>query len=137
MNAHAQIEAPEAVFQAPARVLVVDDTPQNLKLLEDLLGFQGYEVEAASSGEEALAMIRDRMPDLVLLDVLMPGMSGYDVCRAIRAEARLAMLPVVMITALEDRLGSFDLCVRVHVSFFASSSFSTVTSCRMSTGLGT
>jgi len=103
VNAHAQIEAPEAVFQAPARVLVVDDTPQNLKLLEDLLGFQGYEVGAASSGEEALAMIRDRMPDLVLLDVLMPGMSGYDVCRAIRADARLAMLPVVMITALEDR----------------------------------
>ena len=103
MNAQAQIEAPEAVLQAPARVLVVDDTPQNLKLLEDLLGFQGYEVEAAASGEEALAMIRDRMPDLVLLDVLMPGMSGYEVCRAIRADPRLAMLPVVMITALEDR----------------------------------
>jgi adenylate cyclase len=103
VNAHAQIEAPEAALQSPARVLVVDDTPQNLKLLEDLLGFQGYEVEAASSGEEALALIRDRMPDLILLDVLMPGMSGYDVCRAIRADPGLAMLPVVMITALEDR----------------------------------
>jgi adenylate cyclase len=103
VNAHAQLEAPEAAVQPPARVLVVDDTPQNLKLLEDLLGFHGYEVEAAASGDEALAMIRDRMPDLVLLDVLMPGMSGYDVCRAIRADARVAMLPVVMITALEDR----------------------------------
>src|SRR5205085_11518322 len=89
--------------QAPARVLVVDDTPQNLKLLEDLLCFHGYDVEAATCGDEALALIRDRMPDLVLLDVLMPGMSGYDVCRAIRADPHVAMLPVVMITALEDR----------------------------------
>ena len=97
------MEVPGTAVQSPARVLVVDDMPQNLKLLEDLLGFQGYEVEAAASGEEALAMMRERVPDLVLLDVLMPGISGYDVCRAIRADPRLAMLPVVMITALEDR----------------------------------
>ncbi len=103
MNAHAQIESPEPATLAQARVLIVDDTPQNVKLLEDLLGFHGYEVEAATTGEEALAMVRDRMPDLVLLDVLLPGMSGYDVCRAIRADPELAMLPVVMITALEAR----------------------------------
>ena len=103
MNAHADLEIPEAVVQSTARILIVDDTPTNLKLLEDLLAFHGYEVEAAASGEEALEMIRARMPDLVLLDVLMPGLSGYDVCRAVRADASLAMLPVVMVTALEAR----------------------------------
>jgi class 3 adenylate cyclase/CheY-like chemotaxis protein len=103
VNAHADLDAPHAVVQSTARILVVDDTPANVKLLEDLLGFHGYEVEAATGGEEALAAIRDRMPDLVLLDVLMPGLSGYDVCRAIRSDASLAMLPVVMVTALEAR----------------------------------
>ncbi len=103
MNAHIQIEAPEPRTDSPARVLIVDDTPANVKLLEDLLGFHGYEIQAAANGEAALAIMRDHTPDLVLLDVLMPGMSGYDVCRAIRADPALAMLPVVMITALEDR----------------------------------
>ena len=92
-----------AAVQAGARILVVDDTPPNVKLLEDLLGFHGYEVDAAASGEEALAMMDERAPDLVLLDILMPGLSGYDVCRAIRSNPHLQMLPVVMVTALEDR----------------------------------
>jgi class 3 adenylate cyclase/CheY-like chemotaxis protein len=103
VNAHADLDAPDAVVQSTARILVVDDTPANVKLLEDLLGFHGYEVEAATSGEEALAAIRNHIPDLILLDVLMPGLSGYDVCRAIRSDASLAMLPVVMVTALEAR----------------------------------
>ena len=103
MNAQAELENPEAVARSTARILIVDDMPANVKLLEDLLGFHGYEVEAATSGEEALEAIRGRTPDLVLLDILMPGISGYDVCRAVRADPRLAMLPVVMVTALEDR----------------------------------
>jgi CheY-like chemotaxis protein len=103
VTAHAHIEVPEIASNAPARILIVDDMPANVKLLEDLLAFHGYEVETAVNGGEALAMIRAVPPDLVLLDVLMPGISGYDVCRAIRGDASLAMLPVVMITALEDR----------------------------------
>jgi class 3 adenylate cyclase len=97
------MQPPEAATQPAARVLIVDDAPANVKLLEDLLVFHGYEVEVADDGARALAVIRERMPDLVLLDVLMPGMSGYDVCRAIRADPSASMLPVVMITALEDR----------------------------------
>lgn len=85
------------------RVLVVDDTPANVKLLEDLLGFHGYDVDAVRSGEAAVDAVRRSPPDLMLLDVLMPGLSGYDVCRAVRADAALAMLPIVMITALDDR----------------------------------
>ena len=104
MNAKVEIDSPDiAAESAQARILIVDDMPANVKLLEDLLGFHGYDVEAATSGEEALAAIRERTPDLVLLDVLMPGMSGYEVCRKVRADPTLAMLPVVMVTALEDR----------------------------------
>jgi class 3 adenylate cyclase/CheY-like chemotaxis protein len=102
MTAQADLDMPTATL-APGRILIVDDTPANVKLLEDLLGFHGYEVEAAAGGEEALAAIRARVPDLVLLDVVMPGLTGYDVCRAIRADPALAMLPVVMVTALHDR----------------------------------
>jgi adenylate cyclase len=88
---------------APGRVLVVDDTAANVKLLEDLLTFHGFEVEAAASGEAALSAVRRGSHDLVLLDVLMPGISGYDVCRALRADPANAMLPIVMLTALDER----------------------------------
>jgi class 3 adenylate cyclase len=83
------------------RILVVDDTPVNLKLLGDLLTAKGYAVTTASSGAEALDKIGTAAPDIVLLDVMMPGMSGYDVCRKIRENPATAMLPVVMVTALD------------------------------------
>jgi DNA-binding response OmpR family regulator len=81
------------------RVLVVDDTPANIRLLEAVLGPHGYAVEGASSGEEALQRLGAARPDLVLLDIVMPGLDGYEVCRRIRATAELEHLPVVMITA--------------------------------------
>jgi class 3 adenylate cyclase len=86
---------------APARILVVDDTPLNVKLLADLLGAQGYDVFTASSGRQALALVEKEDLDLVLLDVVMPEMSGYEVCRKIRANAATGILPVVMVTALD------------------------------------
>ena len=85
------------------RILVVDDTPLNVKLLDDVLTIKGYDVTTAASGQEALAKIRCESIDLVLLDVMMPGMNGYEVCRAIREDARTALLPVVMVTALDAR----------------------------------
>jgi len=85
----------------PARILVVDDTPQNVKLLADLLGAKGYAVATAGSGAEALALVEANRPDLVLLDVVMPGMSGYEVCRKIRENPATGVLPVVMVTALD------------------------------------
>ena len=103
MNLQADPVAATPQPSAPGRLLVVDDTPANVKLLEDLLAFHGYEVEAAASGEEALAAARRAPPDMVLLDVLMPGMSGFDVCRALRADPANAMLPIVMLTALDER----------------------------------
>jgi DNA-binding response OmpR family regulator len=84
-----------------AVVLVVDDQAPNRKLLADLLASKGYAVETAQSGEDALARVQSVRPDLVLLDVVMPGLSGYDVCRRIRADPATGVLPVVMVTALD------------------------------------
>ncbi len=85
----------------PSRILVVDDTPQNVKLLADLLTVKGYTVLTASSGAEALAVVARERPDLVLLDVVMPEMSGYEVCRRLRASPETALTPIVMVTALD------------------------------------
>ena len=87
---------------ANARVLVVDDQPPNIRLLEAILTPRGYDVRAASSGEEALAAIDEDDVDLVLLDIVMPGMDGYEVCRRIRERPATAYLPVVMVTASGD-----------------------------------
>src|SRR5438128_2303701 len=85
----------------PQKILVVDDMPVNVKLLADLLTVKGYTVVTAASGAEALVKVEKEQPGLVLLDVMMPGMSGYDVCRKIRDNPATAMLPVVMVTALD------------------------------------
>jgi len=85
----------------PAKLLVVDDTPKNVKLLADILTAKGYGVVTAASGPEALAQVERQRPDLVLLDVVMPEMSGYDVCRKLRSNPATELLPVVMVTALD------------------------------------
>ena len=95
----------------PAKILVVDDQPQNVKLLADLLGAKGYTVLTAASGADGLDQVSKGHPDLVLLDVVMPGMTGYEVCRRIRASPDTAMLPVVMVTSLdpgEERIKGLD-----------------------------
>jgi adenylate cyclase len=84
-------------------VLVVDDLPQNTRLLEAVLTPRRYRVASAASGTEALASIEASDPDLVLLDIVMPGMDGYEVCRRIRSNPTTAFLPVVMITASGDQ----------------------------------
>src|SRR5436305_8155657 len=85
----------------PSKILVVDDTPNNVKLLADLLTVKGYSVSTATNGEDGLARVLSDKPDLVLLDVMMPGLSGYDVCRRIRANPSTALLPVVLVTSLD------------------------------------
>lgn len=86
-----------------ARILVVDDIPANLRLLEAKLLAEYYEVALASSGPEALAMAARWSPDVILLDVMMPGMDGYEVCRRLKAQDCTAHVPVVMVTALIDQ----------------------------------
>lgn len=90
-----------------ARVLVVDDIAANVKLLEVLLSAEYFEVVTAFNGQEALEKVQSEQPDIVLLDVMMPGMDGFEVCRRIKAMPDVAHIPVVMVTALdqaEDRV---------------------------------
>ena len=84
---------------AEAKILVVDDIPENVRLLEAVLVPRGYHVLPATSGEEALRLVEEHDPDLVLLDVVMPGMDGYAVCRSLRANEETALLPVIMVTS--------------------------------------
>ena len=86
-----------------SRVLVVDDTPQNVRLLEAILIPRGYQVVTASSGQQALDLVAEQLPDIVLLDIMMPGMDGHEVCRRLRADEATALLPVVMVTASGDQ----------------------------------
>jgi len=83
----------------PVTILAVDDQPANLRLLDAVLSPRGYRVIRASSGEQALELLPSSGVDLVLLDIVMPGIDGYEVCRRIRSAPDTAFLPVVMVTA--------------------------------------
>ena len=93
------MRAVKAAATTPARILVVDDVPENVRLLEAVLLARGYDVLAAHDGEEALELVGDEHPDLVLLDVVMPGLDGYGVCRRLRENDETAVLPVIMVTS--------------------------------------
>src|SRR5712691_4995269 len=92
--------AREPMMEQTRKVLVVDDTPRNIQLLDAILSPRGYTVIAASSGTEAVEKVRTEAPDLVLLDIVMPGMSGYAVAQQLRADPATRFLPIVMVTAL-------------------------------------
>ena len=86
-----------------ARVLVVDDLEPNVKLLEAKLRAEYFDVIGAMSGEEAIKLALEEKPDIILLDVMMPGMDGFEVCRRIKLEPETMHIPVVMVTALEQQ----------------------------------
>src|SRR5687768_3399944 len=90
-------------MERAATVLVVDDTPANCEMLEAILAPRGYAVVVARSGEEALQRVKSQPPDLVLLDIVMPGIDGYEVCRRLRADELTRLLPVITVTASEDQ----------------------------------
>jgi len=94
-----------------ARVLVVDDVIQNVKLLEAKLTSEYFDVLTAMNGEEALSVVEKETPDIILLDVMMPGMDGFEVCRRIRGNPASAHIPVIMVTALDqprDRVAGLE-----------------------------
>src|ERR1700678_2640766 len=86
-----------------ARILVVDDIEANVRLLEAKLTAEYYDVISASDGPTALAMAASEKPDIVLLDVMMPGMDGFEVCRRLKEDPLTRHIPVVLITALDGR----------------------------------
>jgi two-component system, OmpR family, response regulator VicR len=98
---------------APARILCIDDEKEIIDLIGLILSRKGYEVAGAVNGEEGLAKARSWMPDLVLLDLMMPDMDGWEVFHRIRADASLAKIPVIVVTA---RAQSIDRVLGLHVA---------------------
>ncbi len=86
----------------PQRILVVDDNETNRDILEARLKANGYEVLHADDGEKALAAVQQHRPDLILLDVMMPKLDGFEVCRRIKADASLSFIPIILVTARAD-----------------------------------
>jgi len=90
-------------LQTKSIILIVDDTETGREILEALLYSPAYQLAFASNGPEALKQAEELTPDLILLDVMMPGMDGFEVCRRLRANPRLAHIPIILVTALDDR----------------------------------
>ena len=89
-------------MRTPPLILIVDDNPTNRDILQARLAVHKYEIIMATDGEEALAMAREKQPDLILLDIMMPKIDGIEVCRQLRADSSLPFMPIIMVTAKAD-----------------------------------
>jgi adenylate cyclase len=89
-------------MRAPPRILIADDQPMNVDILQTRLAVYGYEILTATDGEEALAIARAQLPDLILLDIMMPKMDGIEVCRQLKEDGALPFMPIIMVTAKAD-----------------------------------
>jgi len=101
-----------AILQAAGRILVVDDVPGNVTLARSVLERDGYNVTSVGGGEEALEAVAREQPDLILMDIVMPGLSGFEVCRRLKSEQSTRLIPIVLVTALresEDRIHGFEM----------------------------
>ena len=102
----------EQLDENPGRVLVVDDLPTNREIMARILARQGYDVSSAESGPEALDIIAENPPELVLLDVSMPGMNGFEVCERIKDDEATEHIPVIFVSALSelgDKVRAFEV----------------------------
>ena len=93
---------PQTGERAKPRILIADDNPEGVELLEAYLDKADYEIRTAADGEETLARVRDWQPDLILLDIMMPKISGFEVCKRLRADANTSNIAILMITALDQ-----------------------------------
>lgn len=96
--------------QELSNLLVVDDTPANLRLLDEILKSSGYRIRLVTSGRQALIAARRTVPDLLLLDIIMPGMDGFEVCRQFKADPLLRDVPVLFLSAIstpEEKVRAF------------------------------
>ena len=120
--------------RAPAapRVLIVDDERLNRQLIEVMLAGEGYDVVLVNGGRDALASVASYRPDIILLDVMMPGMNGYEVATILKSDAATNQIPIIMLTALDDRnsrmhglgagaeefltkpINRYELCLRIR-----------------------
>ena len=101
----------------PSRVLIADDNPQGVELLEAYLTGTGYETQVVSDGEETLRKVHEWHPDLILLDIMMPKISGFEVCKRLKADPQTANIVVLMVTAL-DQHSDIDRAVEAGTDDF-------------------
>ncbi|MGD9854958.1 MAG: response regulator [Planctomycetaceae bacterium] len=99
------------------RILIADDNRPNRELLDAYLADEGHEILMAADGEETLRMVREEDPDLVLLDIMMPRLSGYEVCQRIKQEEQTRKIPVLMVTALKE-MGDIEKAVAAGADDF-------------------
>jgi adenylate cyclase len=88
--------------RTPPLILIVDDNPMNLDILQTRLAVHGYDILTAADGEEGLAVAREKLPDLILLDIMMPKLDGIEVCRRLKNDPALPVMPIIMVTAKAD-----------------------------------
>ncbi len=109
---------PQPAARLP-RILIADDNPQGVELLEAYLGTDDYEIRTAADGEETLAQVRRCRPDVILLDIMMPKISGFEVCKRLRADPATRQIGVIMITAL-DQPTDIDKAVEAGTNDFVT-----------------
>lgn len=102
---------------AESRVLIADDNEQNRELLDAYLAEEGYTILFANDGQEAMDAVDAQQPDLILLDIMMPKMSGYEVCEQLKADAEKRDIPVLMVTALNEQ-GDIEKAVKAGCDDF-------------------
>lgn len=103
--------------ETPARILIADDNPQGVELLEAYLAGADYEIATAADGDETLRQVREFRPDLILLDVMMPKISGFEVCKRLRSDPATQGIVVLMVTAL-DQHSDIDRAVEAGTDDF-------------------
>lgn len=100
-----------------SRVLIADDNQQNCELLDAYLADESYEIAFAHDGAETLAKVAEFQPDLILLDIMMPKMSGYEVCQRLKSDPKTKNIPVLMVTALAE-MGDIERAVQAGAADF-------------------
>jgi two-component system alkaline phosphatase synthesis response regulator PhoP len=108
---------PPSAPSRPSRILIADDDQRNCELLEAYLAPEGYEIEVAHSGQQTLDAVAKNPPDLILLDIMMPRMSGYEVSQRLKEDPQTNDIPIVMVTALAE-MGDIERAVRAGADDF-------------------
>ena len=108
---------PRQEKKTPSKILIVDDNPQNCELLDAYLANQGYQVETAADGQQALDAVAKSQPDVILLDIMMPKMSGYEVCKRLKSDPKTSNISIIVITALAE-MGDIEKAVNAGANDF-------------------
>ena len=101
----------------PSKILIADDNHQNCELLDAYLGDEGYKIDFAYDGQQTLDMVAKFQPDVILLDIMMPKVSGYEVCQRLKEDRRTRAIPIIMVTALAE-MGDIEKAVNAGADDF-------------------